>query len=97
RTLLKRLSTKVKAVEDLSEDYAGSRDDDTYRKSLMRCAMRMAHLQMTKESTRTLMAVAPDRFGIWLLRDAWHTQRLVSFALSVAIRCANETRIADLF
>ncbi|MER9934311.1 hypothetical protein [Mesorhizobium sp. M0088] len=97
KVLLKKLAAKIRPGEHFPEDYAGNSHRDTYRKATLRCAIRMASLGMVQEADRTLQVVAPQRYGMWLLREAWHIDLLVPFALSAAARCANESRIAEFF
>ncbi|WP_106795716.1 hypothetical protein [Rhizobium sp. H4] len=97
KTLLKKVAAKLKTAKDLPEEFAGTRHEDTYRRALMRCAIRMANLGMAKELGRTLSVAAPERYRIWLLREAWYIEQLVPFALGLAARCASESRIAELF
>jgi len=44
-----------------------------------------------------LLVAAAERYRIWLLRESWHVEQLVPFALGLAARCAAESRAADLF
>jgi hypothetical protein len=97
RALLKKVAAKLKTAKDLPEEFSGRRHEDTYRKALMRCAVRMANLRMAKEMDRTLLVAAAERYRIWLLRESWHVEQLVPFALGLAARCAAESRAADLF
>ncbi|MER9926397.1 hypothetical protein NKJ84_26510 [Mesorhizobium sp. M0048] len=97
KTLLKKLAARLKPSEHFPEEYAGNAHRDTYRKAMLRCAVRMASLGMVEEADRTIQVVAPQRYGMWLLREAWHIDLLIPFALSVAARCANESRTAEFF
>ncbi len=97
RALLKKVAAKLKTTKGSPEEFIGSRHEDTYRKALMRCAVRMANLRMAKELDRTLLVAATERYRIWLLREAWHVEQLVPFALGLAARCVAESRTADFF
>lgn len=97
RSLMKKVAAKLGTAKDIPDEFGSRQHDDTYRKALMRCAVRMANLGMTSELNATLLVAATERYGIWLLREAWHVERLVPFALGLAARCVIESRIADLF
>ncbi|NTG32638.1 hypothetical protein G6K91_00020 [Agrobacterium rhizogenes] len=97
KALLRKVATKLKTAKDLPEEFASTRHGNTYRKALLRCAVGMANLGMPKELNQTLQVAAPERYRMWLLREAWHVERLIPFALGVAARCVSESRVADLF
>lgn len=97
KVLLKALARKLKTGEHFPEEFAGSSHQDTYRKAILRCAIRMASLGMAKEAARALQLVAPQRYGLWLLREAWHVDQLVPFALGVAAHCVSESRPPQFF
>ena len=97
KRFLKRLPTQLAKLKKGSDEFAGNRNAESYRKSLLRCAMRMANLQLATESDLALTFVAPERYGIWALSDSWCNDELISWGLCVAIRCANEARVPDLF
>ncbi|AUN29474.1 hypothetical protein [Niveispirillum cyanobacteriorum] len=97
RSLMKKVAAKLGTAKDLPEEFSSRQHDDTYRKALMRCAIRMANLGMARELNGTLLVAATERYRIWLLREAWHVEQLVPFALGLAARCVTETRVADFF
>jgi hypothetical protein len=97
KPLMRKIARGLKGAADLPDDSLDSRHTVTYRKALMRCAIRMANLRMTGEADRTLLVAAPRRYHIWSLRDTWQAEKLVPFALGVAARCVSEARTVDLF
>ncbi|EFL53145.1 AAA ATPase [Solidesulfovibrio fructosivorans JJ]] len=97
KALLKKLAATLKSNEEFSEEFAGSSHKNSYRKALIRCAIRMANLNMVKEMDRTFAVAVPQRYRMWSLHGDLDVEKLVSFALSVASRCASESRVADLF
>ncbi len=94
---LKRIAVVQIDGEQFSAGYNGNRYGDTYRKALIRCAIRMANLGMAKEVNQTLLVTVPQRYRMWLLHEAWNVDKLVSFALTIAARCAVEYRVPDFF
>jgi hypothetical protein len=97
RKVLPRLAMAPAKPEDAGDDFQSSREADSYRLGLLRCAIRAAHLGLGDDARKILSKAMPRRYSLYALTDAWSAHYIVPWVLAIATRTAAEAREPNLF
>lgn len=95
--LLRRLSNALAKAEPFKEDFSDYRHADSYQLGLLRAAMRAVQLGLQSEATVIIDYAAVKRISLWSLRDPFSVDRVVPWAITVAVRTAITRKPATLF
>jgi hypothetical protein len=95
--VLQRLATALPNRQSSGSDHPEYRKTDSYSLGLQRCSLRAAKLGLAAEARAIDSFVAPRRFDLWSLRDAFSTEYILPWVFHVAVRATIEARAPSLF
>lgn len=95
KRLLQRLAVSQKKPTD-SDNYL-PRKEDSFRASLLRCALRACRLGLAVETEQLLERASTRRYDIWSLSDPWSTSYVLPWILVAAVNAALAGRPLSLF
>lgn len=93
--ILKHLATQQK--KPIGSRAYVPRDEDSFRASLLRCALRACALNLNSEAKALLQQASPRRYDFWSLSDPWPTSYVLPWVLAVAVEAALAGRKLTLF
>ncbi|BAM89476.1 AAA ATPase [Bradyrhizobium oligotrophicum S58] len=73
------------------------REDDSFRASLLRCALRACALGLGPEAKAILEQASPRRYDFWGLSDPWPTNYVLPWTLAAAVQATLDERDLTLF
>jgi hypothetical protein len=93
--LLRRLTAQQEKPTDAHEYVP--RDEDSFRASLLRCALRACALGLNTEAKAILDQSSPRRYDFWSFSDPWPTHYILSWVLAVCVEAVLTERELTLF
>jgi hypothetical protein len=93
--ILQRLSAQQKKPTD-AQAYV-SREEDSFRASLLRCALRACALDLNSEAKTILEQASPRRYDFWGLSDPWPTNYVLPWTLAASVEAVLAERELTLF
>lgn len=73
------------------------RDEDSFRASLLRCALRACVLGLNTEANALYEQASPHRYDFWRLSDPWPTHSILPWVLAVCVEAMLADRELTLF
>jgi hypothetical protein len=93
--ILRQLAARQKKPTD-PQAYV-PRDQDSFRASLLRCALRACALGLEPEAKAILRQASPRRYDFWGLSDPWPTNHVLPWTLAASIEAVLSDRELTLF
>ena len=93
--ILQRLAIEQKKPTDPREYVP--REEDSFRASLLRCALRACVLGLNTEAKALLDQSSPRRYDFWSFSDPWPTHYILPWLLAVCVEAVLAERELTLF